>query len=342
MNGCHANWSNGANHDGSKYGVLTPRLALGGDVLQASLTITPSAHNKYVQRTISRHSVSNAVHPNYFCDYSNGTANGVVFPTRHSKSLDQLELSTINGLHSNQYGIERKLTYDTHLIPYENELLENAEICELSLSDDNGHGRRENGRNDFQTPNHTVLERTKSANGDYSTGRSNSLKKKICSKAITYDSISSQKLHHTDSFKENEPLQRPHFQKGHCDGNNELLVMRSERIVMPRNPPFSFRKTGKTFNMKSRTKADKLNTSSSSENEPSSPIRKVGKRKRKLTMSSSMPLRMGNFNGNSRVGSESLPNLLQNILTMSSSQSMVWPATNNDESISDNSQQTLK
>lgn len=336
VNGCHANWSNGVSIDErSKYvGVLTPRLALGGDVLQASLTITPSAHNNYVQRTMSRHSVSNALHPNYFCDYRNSTGNGAVFPTRHSKSLDQLELSAINIMHSNQNGNECKLAYDTHLIPYENELLESAENCELSLSDDNG--RRENGRNEFPTSGHTMLERTKSANGDYSTGRSSSLKKKSCSKAITYDSISSQKLHHTESFKENEPLHDSLLNKGDSDERSELLVMRSERIVMPKNPPISLRKSGKVFSTKSRIKPEKYHISSSSENEPS-PIRKVGKRKRKLAVSSSVPLRMENGNGSGRVGSESLPNLLQNILTMSSSRSMNWPAKNNEESISDSS-----
>lgn len=80
-------------------GVLTPRFALGGEILQASLTITPSAAstvpNKALSRsTISRHSVSTLLN-RYDCDIddtnvfkpiSNGT-----LPARHSKSLDQLD-----------------------------------------------------------------------------------------------------------------------------------------------------------------------------------------------------------------------------------------------------------
>lgn len=341
----HVNWSNGVSVNGvGKYvGVLTPRLALGGEVLQASLTITPSAHNNFVQRTMSsRHSVSNAMHPNLFYDYGNG--NGTVFPTRHSKSLDQLELSAINNQHST---VQNGIAYGTHLIPYENELLENAEMCELSLSDDNG--RSETAHNEFPITGHKMLERTKSANGDYTNGRSSSssLKKKGCSKAITFDSISSKKLHHNESFKENEPAESQDERKKHvhCNGKSELYVMRSERIVMPRNPPIQLKKSNKIFNARANFRetnngTDKLNISSSSENEPS-PVRKlVSKRKRKLTLSSSVPLRMENFNGNSRVSSESLPNLLQNVLTMSSSPSMNWPPImmiNNEESISDTS-----
>lgn len=340
--GSRRTWSsNGVtNGDDGKYvGVLKPRLALGGEVLQASLTITPSAHNSnYVQRAITRHSASNAVHPNYM-SYDYDTGNGIVFPARHSKSLDQLELAALNNNpHSNRNGIDCNM----QLIPYENELLERAEISEICLSDDNGRGILNTGRG------HKVLERTKSANDDYSAGRCNSLKKKSCLNAITYDSISSRKLQHIESFKENdEPssFERCITKGGaHCNGKNELLVLRSERIVMPRNPPIQLKKKStKILSVNGKYKKEmigmnKLNVTSSSENEPS-PIRKMIKRKRKVTLSSSVPLRMENFNGNSRLGSESLPNLLQNILTVSSSsssssQSMNWPA---ESTISENS-----
>lgn len=354
---CPLHWSNGVGNGNGKYvGVLTPRLALGGEILNASLTITPTAHNNLVQRTMSaRHSVSvsNAMHPSLFYDYGNGNG-AMVFPsTRHSKSLDQLELSVIN---NQQPSVQSNgIAYGTHLIPYENELLENAEMCELSsLSDDNRCSGMQTAtattvRHEFPIIGHKMLERTKSANGDYTNGRCSSLKtiKKGCAKAITYDSISSKKLQHSESFKENEPTAMATktttamSQNARCNGKNEMYVMRSERIVMPRNPPIQLKKFNKISNGRETVRAinnngaDKLNISSSSENEPS-PVRKVSKRKRKLTLSSSVPLRMEHFNGTSRVGSESLPNLLQNVLTMSTSPSMNWPtAIHNEESISD-------
>lgn len=80
-------------------GVMTPRFALGGDVLQASLTIIPAAaQNGLRGRTMSRHSVANVleVEPQWeggFREiYVPGTTTVSSLPsTRHSKSLDQLE-----------------------------------------------------------------------------------------------------------------------------------------------------------------------------------------------------------------------------------------------------------
>lgn len=79
-------------------GVMTPRFALGGDILQASLTIIPAAaQNGLRGKTLSRHSVSNVLEsePQWegFREIyvpGNGT-----LPTRHSKSLDQLETQQI-------------------------------------------------------------------------------------------------------------------------------------------------------------------------------------------------------------------------------------------------------
>lgn len=79
-------------------GVMTPRIALGGEILQASLSIAPAVHNGMMHRTPSRHSVSTMLEPitvnscqwDHHCTaHTCGT-----LPTRHSKSLDQLETST--------------------------------------------------------------------------------------------------------------------------------------------------------------------------------------------------------------------------------------------------------
>ncbi|XP_061401054.1 uncharacterized protein LOC133336792 [Musca vetustissima] len=83
-------------------GVLTPRFALGGEILQASLTIAPTAASKgpsgssLNHRYMSRHSVNglldeidSGLDPSMqeFCEVgSAGT-----LPARHSKSLDQLD-----------------------------------------------------------------------------------------------------------------------------------------------------------------------------------------------------------------------------------------------------------
>lgn len=379
-----ANWPNDANKGGSdggigggngnggKYiGVLTPRFALGGDVLQASLTITPSAHNNVVHRTLARHSVSNAMHFNYLYGCGNNTA----FPARHSKSLDQLVYrQNLTNQNSHADGspydnnphhhlLHHHHHQQQHFIPNnENELLEHDELSELAVSSEENQTIGQGQSNDLKSNGggggggggHKLLERTKSANGDYSRSCHTSPKKMGCSKAITFDSISSQKSsplpsHYDESFDENDMSNNDMIasSKNHqCNGTNNLLVMRSERIVMPRNPPIQLKKstltllaTPKPNLMVNRNGCDKLsNISSSSDNDPS-PIRKISERKRKLTLSSSMPMQMDQFNAYySKLGSESLPNLLQNSLKMPSSQSMNWlPINNNEESISDNS-----
>ncbi|XP_035913856.1 uncharacterized protein LOC118512871 isoform X2 [Anopheles stephensi] len=95
---------------GSYMGIMTPRYALGGDILQASLTITPAAaasQNGLCPKALSRHSVSTLLDPVPMADvcpwdqqfkgiYTSGPAAsglaGGTLPTRHSKSLDQLEI----------------------------------------------------------------------------------------------------------------------------------------------------------------------------------------------------------------------------------------------------------
>uniref|UniRef100_A0AAG5DDD2 DUF676 domain-containing protein n=1 Tax=Anopheles atroparvus TaxID=41427 RepID=A0AAG5DDD2_ANOAO len=101
---------------GSYMGIMTPRYALGGDILQASLTITPAAaasQNGLCPKALSRHSVSTLLDPplpvatELACPwdqqfkgiYTTGLSGGLTggtLPTRHSKSLDQLELQSSN------------------------------------------------------------------------------------------------------------------------------------------------------------------------------------------------------------------------------------------------------
>lgn len=82
---------------GNLIGVMTPRFALGGDVLQASLTIIPAAaQNGLRGRTLSRHSVSNVLEAEPQWEgfreiYVPGGTSSTLPTTRHSKSLDQLE-----------------------------------------------------------------------------------------------------------------------------------------------------------------------------------------------------------------------------------------------------------
>lgn len=88
----------------SYVGVMTPRLALGGQILQASLSIAPAAHNEMIAQ---RSDYLVPVEPPYHqykwehrpsCSTSSGRQNetgiGGTLPTRHSKSLDQLETSS--------------------------------------------------------------------------------------------------------------------------------------------------------------------------------------------------------------------------------------------------------
>ena len=86
----------------SYLGVMTPRFALGGDVLQASLTITPAAvasQNGLYSKTLSRHSVTGLAEPTNDWEPPKPVFNAIsivpnngTLPTRHSKSLDQLEI----------------------------------------------------------------------------------------------------------------------------------------------------------------------------------------------------------------------------------------------------------
>lgn len=298
----NAKWSNG---NESKYvGVLTPRLALGGGVLQASLTITPSAHNNLVQRTMSRHSVSNALqNPNDFYEHNNSSA---TFPTRHSKSLDQLELSAVNRSHLNGKSL-----------PFENELneqIENMDRSEFIVK--NGNGTIV----DYAF-GHRKLERAKSTNCTFLNSSDDTMKWNGCSKAITLDGISSQELLCNGS------------QKNHIASNN-LHVMRSEQIILPRNPPIQIRKP-----MTDNQRPMNGNPFDSSIlNNEMSPTQQALCRKRKIALSASVPLELENFNGNSRAGSESLPNLLNNMLTISPTSSYNWPLITRDESsLSDHS-----
>ncbi|KAL7734728.1 hypothetical protein ACLKA6_011017 [Drosophila palustris] len=78
---------NGPAHPHAKC-VVTPRFALGGEVLQASLTIAPSnkeAQPVALRHNLSRHSVTGLL------EDLDVECNETTLPTRHSKSLDQLD-----------------------------------------------------------------------------------------------------------------------------------------------------------------------------------------------------------------------------------------------------------
>lgn len=299
----NAKWSNG---NQSKYvGVLTPRIALGGDVLQASLTITPSAHNNLVQRTMSRHSVSNALlNPNDFYEQNNSSA---TFPTRHSKSLDQLELSAVNKSHLNG----KSLLFESEL----NEKIEIMEPSEFIVK--NGNGTIV----DYSC-GHRKLERAKSTNCKLLKSSDDTMKRNGCSKAITLDSISSKEVLCNGS------------QKNHIASNN-LQIMRSEQIILPRNPPIQMRKSMAC----NRTPINGNASGCFILNNELSSTQQADCRKRKLALSASVPLELENFNRNHRACSESLPNLLNNILTIAPTPSYNWPSiiTTDELSLSDHS-----
>lgn len=293
-------------------GVLTPRLALGGNVLQASLTITPSAHNNLVKRTMSRHSVSNTLNSSYFHECFNNSS--ATFPTRHSKSLDQLELSTMNNIQS---------SIVTSAIPYEL-----SEHPEPSENDSNG------------IENQTV-------NKTNNTVNENKHKVKIMNKATTLENISLRKDEAASLSKQNSLNGNIDISMNPHDSNN-LFITRSERIILPKNAPIHLRKNLLTFNEKSfktkaKTKRINRNASSSSDNEPASPLRhhKPNKRhKRKLILSASVPMKMEHIDTNGcRIASESLPNLLQNQLNILPSQSYNSSCllSNDESSLSDQS-----
>lgn len=70
--------------------VVTPRFALGGEVLQASLTIAPGTKETLqpgvaLRHNLSRHSVTGLL------EDLDGDVEAASLPTRHSKSLDQLD-----------------------------------------------------------------------------------------------------------------------------------------------------------------------------------------------------------------------------------------------------------
>ncbi|GAB0096958.1 protein FAM135B [Sergentomyia squamirostris] len=86
---------------GNIIGILTPKLALGGEILQASLSIAPAVHKNHIRhRTLSRHSVSTMLEADNGWEPQHSTVcvNNCL-PSRHSKSLDQLE-APFEGGHS--------------------------------------------------------------------------------------------------------------------------------------------------------------------------------------------------------------------------------------------------
>jgi hypothetical protein len=85
--------------------MMTPRFALGGEILQASLTIAPAAAKNGMRggRSLSRNSVATLAETTseHHCGQpfkmaADQSIVGGTLPTRHSKSLDQLE-TPLNG-----------------------------------------------------------------------------------------------------------------------------------------------------------------------------------------------------------------------------------------------------
>ncbi|ALC44242.1 CG32333 [Drosophila busckii] len=93
--------------------VVTPRFALGGEVLQASLTIVPSGKD-VMRHNLSRHSVTGLLED---LDVQNSEV--ATLPTRHSKSLDQLDgcqvtvASTATATTASTPMLEPPLSYNT-------------------------------------------------------------------------------------------------------------------------------------------------------------------------------------------------------------------------------------
>ncbi|CAD7083042.1 unnamed protein product [Hermetia illucens] len=99
---------------GNYLGVMTPRFALGGEILQASLTITPAATHNMNERTLSRHSVSTLLEAGECpLDHRSAfyTAGGGTLPTRHSKSLDQLETALVPVQHQSPNYLNGSVQY---------------------------------------------------------------------------------------------------------------------------------------------------------------------------------------------------------------------------------------
>lgn len=256
-------------------GVLTPRLALGGEILQASLTITPSAHNGMVRRTLSRHSVSTVLNGAHFCDVS-PTNEIKMLPARHSKSLDQLELSALTIHRPNKLSVKRLTSH------------EESEKCSDSECDAFGI---DEFREKYKNPGKSPYSLNESNDNGYHSG----------GKLSSYDSQSLNGCTRLKSRITEEGLVKA------VEPVGRLIVTRSERIL-PRNAILPMRNKKSPIE-NGNTKTMSNNTSSS---ESESPIRRMpNKSKRKLIASVSMPFKLENSN-TKRLGnvSESLPNLL--------------------------------
>ncbi|XP_034102483.1 uncharacterized protein LOC117566953 isoform X2 [Drosophila albomicans] len=98
---------NGPAHPHAKC-VVTPRFALGGEVLQASLTIAPS--NKEAQPVALRHNLSRHSVTGLLEDLDVDEA---MLPTRHSKSLDQLDGNVETPVLAQSACNPRQVSYNT-------------------------------------------------------------------------------------------------------------------------------------------------------------------------------------------------------------------------------------
>lgn len=114
---------------------LTPRFALGGDILQATLTITPSVHKCF--RAASQRSMDMLLNPEEY-EFSeeilpaNLKCDGI--SARHSKSLDQLEVQYEN----EEYLLSRVLSEPKRRYKNENRPNRDYEFSDVSKTEKSG------------------------------------------------------------------------------------------------------------------------------------------------------------------------------------------------------------
>lgn len=295
-------------------GVMTPRFALGGEILQASLTIAPSAHKSAVQRTLSRHSVSTALESNYF---RNDSIKAKILPTRHSKSLDQLELAALA-----KSPLKKEI-----------ELLTNCQSAQSTPPQRNDFAVTEEVDSELDSFNiNSFREKYKNPGksiGSYSTCVINGTNNGCFNNGMILSSPENQCL---DKSIQHDKLKL--LENGKSVHNDNLFVVRSERILLPRNsyPPIRCKKlatNSKSLPLPDTKTALKSNSTSTSSSDNESPVqRQTKKTKRKLTFSASVPFKLENLKTErSENISESLPNL-----SPGTNQTAQLPITSQNES----------
>lgn len=269
-------YENGSERD--FVGVLTPRLALGGDVLQASLTITPSAHNNSIQGSSARRSVSNYMSSKY----TNSSDSSVKFPARHSKSFDQLRLSASNGNGHHQVIDESEINSSLACAANENRT-NGLKLINFQKSN-SIHHKLNNG-------NETITTNTNGCNS---------------SKMVPVNTQYS-----FDKRKRSDP--------------SHLRATRSEYVIISPNPSIQNSPKLCTISDYRIMRPMKTNRNQANSNEMrlvrSEVDIKTSVNNLKLQSSASMPTQLKEIDETIRIGSESMPNLIQNKVAMTSNYS---------------------